>query len=53
MVEQINQPIRQIQAVPRRDVPLIDAQEIKQILYMGLRGDVSLPVEDRKVDILV
>ena len=37
---------------PRQDLPLIDAQEIKAILYLGLRGTVSLPIEKHEVDIL-
>ena len=37
---------------PERDVPLIDAKDIKAILYLGIRGEVALPVEKHQVDIL-
>jgi hypothetical protein len=37
---------------PPREYPLIDEKDIRAILYLGIRGKVSLPVEDHKVDIL-
>ena len=52
MVEQVNQPVFYIPTPPAKEIPLIDEREIKAILYLGLRGDISLPVEERKVDIL-
>jgi hypothetical protein len=53
MVEHITQPIQTLPPVPKKEVPIIDERAMKQILYLGLRGDVSLPVEERKVDIIV
>ncbi|MBN2050970.1 MAG: hypothetical protein JW760_11030 [Spirochaetales bacterium] len=38
--------------MPAKEASLIELDEIKAILYLGLRGEVSLPTEDRKVDIL-
>jgi len=32
---------------------LIELKDIKAILYLALRGEVSLPVEEHEVDILV
>ena len=32
--------------------PIIEPVDIKAILYLGLRGDVSLPEQEHKVDIL-
>ena len=37
---------------PVRESPLIDAEDIKAILYLGIRGEIALPMEKRKVDIL-
>ncbi len=37
---------------PERDIPLIDPEDIKAILYLGLRGEIALPIENHKVDIL-
>lgn len=37
---------------PERDIPMIDERDIKAILYLGIRGEVALPVEKHKVDIL-
>ena len=31
---------------------MIEAKEIKAILYLGIRGEIALPVEKHKVDIL-
>lgn len=31
---------------------LIDSDEIKAILYLGIRGEISLPIEKHDVDIL-
>ncbi len=51
MIESIpnTQPI--IQKVPQPEKALIDLRQIKAILYLALRGEVALPVEERKVDI--
>ena len=38
-------------APPREDY-LIDAKDIRAILYLGIRGEVTLPVEKHEVDIL-
>ena len=35
-----------------RDIPLIDPEDIKAILYLGIRGEIALPIENHKVDIL-
>ena len=40
------------QQMPVKEPSLIKLEDIKAILYLGLRGDISLPVENRKVDIL-
>ncbi len=53
MVEQIKllynlMPQTAIERTPR----LIEPKEIKAILYLGLRGEITLPVEDHEVDIL-
>ena len=46
--------IQQIQPPhsPDREAPLIDAEDIKAILYLGIRGEIALPMEKHKVDIL-
>lgn len=52
MVGQIqitSQPIRPVSA--NQDA-LIEPRDIKAILYLGLRGEVVLPDDSRKVDIL-
>ena len=36
---------------PDREIPLIDAEDIKAILYLGIRGEIALPMERHKVDI--
>lgn len=38
--------------MPVKDPSLIKLEDIKAILYLGLRGNISLPEESRKVDIL-
>lgn len=35
-----------------RATPLIESRDIKAILYLGIRGEISLPVEKHEVDIL-
>jgi len=40
------------QEVPVREPNLIKLEDIKAILYLGLRGEISLTIENRKVDIL-
>ena len=42
------QPAQQPQA---KDVVIIGVNEIKAILYLGIRGKISLPVETHKVDV--
>jgi hypothetical protein len=51
MVAQVTAPIQQIHNSPPPKAPLIEERDIKAILYMGLRGDIALPIENRKVDI--
>ena len=38
--------------LPVKEPNLIKLEDIKAILYLGLRGEISLPAENRKVDIL-
>ena len=47
--------IPQIQApkIPDQQLPLIGAKDIKAILYLGIRGEIALPIENHKVDIIV
>ena len=53
MVEQVTTPTRQIQTPPpTQELPLIEERDIKAILYMGLHGEIALPIENHKVDIL-
>ena len=40
------------QKMPVKQSHLIQLEDIKAILYLGLRGEISLPTENRKVDIL-
>lgn len=47
MVQQIQTP-----KSPQREITLIQPNEIKAILYLGIRGEIVLPVEKHKVDIL-
>jgi hypothetical protein len=41
--EMVNQPT---------EPPVIEMKEIKAILYLGIRGDIALPMEEHEVDIL-
>ncbi len=52
MIESIinTQPITH--KAPRPERALIDLRQIKAILYLTIRGEVTIPVEERKVDIL-
>ncbi|MEW5816108.1 MAG: hypothetical protein AB1798_12030 [Spirochaetota bacterium] len=54
MVEQIKQTAIQYNPSSNtpREMTLIDAEDIKAILYLGLRGEISLPIEKHNVDIL-
>ncbi len=52
MVGQVTAPTQDIRISPPPKPPLIGEREIKAILYMGLRGEIALPIEERKVDIL-
>lgn len=36
---------------PTKNVAVIGANEIKAILYLGIPGKISLPVESHKVDV--
>jgi hypothetical protein len=40
------------QQQPKAESALIDSDEIKAILYLGIRGEISLPIEKHDVDIL-
>ena len=54
MVAQVTaQTQQQIPMPPIQKPPLIEEHDIKAILYVGLRGEISLPIENRKVDIFV
>ena len=52
MIDSVNQ----IQLITPRPIDtepaLIELKDIKAILYLGLRGEVALPIEDHEVDIL-
>lgn len=54
MIDEIRQLQNQIHVTPAKEPVLIDLEEIKAILYMGLRGQVDLPLNSEKhtVDIL-
>ena len=51
-IDKVQTAIPTTQKPLKQELPLIDPQEIKAILYLGLRGDVSLPIEKHRVDIL-
>jgi hypothetical protein len=38
--------------VPKKAAPLIAPEDVKAILYLGLKGEISLPAPKRQVDIL-
>lgn len=44
-----NSNIRVIQ--DHKELPLIESRDIKAILYLGIRGNITLPEEKHKVDI--
>lgn len=54
MIDEIRQLQNQIQFSPAKEPVLINLEDIKTILYMGLRGQVDLPINQEKhtVDIL-
>lgn len=37
---------------PVKAPPVINSNEIRAILYLGIRGKISLPVNNHKVDVL-
>jgi len=41
-----------VQQQAAKDPPIINSNEIRAILYLGIRGKISLPVESHKVDVL-
>ncbi len=51
-VDPIRIPQIQPPRLPEREIPLIDVKDIKAILYLGIRGEIALPIEKRKVDII-
>lgn len=63
-IEQVGQiatqPAAQVQAAqsapapqqPVKEPPVINSNEIRAILYLGIRGKISLPVDHHKVDVL-
>ena len=51
-IETVQMPQIQPPKIPEREIPLIDAEDIKAILYLGIRGEIALPIENHKVDIL-
>ena len=55
MIESVENLQQTFSHVATSDVKptLIDLKDIKAILYLAIRGDISLPVEDHEVDILV
>lgn len=52
MVGHVAAPTQHIQASPPPKPALIAERDIKAILYMGLRGEIVLPMDEHKVDIL-
>lgn len=55
MIEVVHNTQQTISRVATPDIKpaLIDLRDIKAILYLAIRGNISLPVEDHEVDILV
>ncbi len=51
-IDTVQMPQIQPPKTPEREIPLIDAEDIKAILYLGIRGEITLPIENHKVDIL-
>jgi hypothetical protein len=51
-IDPVRIPNMQPPKSPEHDMPLIDAEDIKAILYLGIRGEITLPVEKHEVDIL-
>lgn len=52
-IDQVGQAAHQppLPQVDGRNSPVIDSNEIKAILYLGIRGKISLPVDSHKVDV--
>ncbi len=52
-IEQVGQTAMQplMPQVDGKNSPVIDSNEIKAILYLGIRGKISLPVNEHKVDV--
>ena len=52
-IDQVGQTVLQppVPQVDGKSSPVIDSNEIKAILYLGIRGKISLPVNDHKVDV--
>ncbi|MBT3272438.1 MAG: hypothetical protein HN368_04730 [Spirochaetales bacterium] len=51
-IDPVQIPQIQPPKTPDREIPLIDGEDIKAILYLGIRGEIALPIERHKVDIL-
>ena len=51
-IDTVQMPQIQPPKIPEREIHLIDAEDIKAILYLGIRGEIALPIENHKVDIL-
>jgi len=51
-IETVQLPHIQPPKTPEREIPLIDPEDIKAILYLGIRGEIALPIENHEVDIL-
>ena len=51
-IEPVQIPQVQPPKSPGTEPTLIDAQDIKAILYLGIRGEIALPIESHKVDLL-
>ncbi len=52
-IDQVNNIQPQLPRIPDKEVPLIQSEDIKAILYLGLKGNVCLPAPDHEVDILI
>lgn len=52
-IDQVGQAVAQqpAQQAAAKNAAIIGANEIRAILYLGIRGKISLPVETHKVDV--
>jgi len=43
--------LHSVPAPPPEELPIMDMQDMKRILMLGIRGEVALPREEHEVDI--